>query len=474
GEGETGSDGKEKDGEKKNGKGKNKKSDPDSDKDGEGEGAGGGEEGEEEEEGEKKGSKNKGDKGDEDKGDGKDGEEEEGEESGEENNGSGKKGSVDESEEAGGHGAGGYSYKEQADGDIDWSEIADAAVGQAKAGEDLGLKDGNEAFGEAIGDVTKKEDKDLKRGEAPWRPYDPGLDEAALVQPSRKGKEDDAKRAEDIIKSVRQEIAYLRARLRTVLRAMEMTAIDHGVPKGKSLSSRYLVDTRAAVRSRELPRRAYDQPGIQLDMSFATVMIVDESGSMCSVQKDVTRIFVTLTEPFDGLGCATMAMGFRNGNGRFNSKDPDEKDDDGKTKYHRTDGVHYDIFKNWNERFSAIRWRFANTIANGSTPMADGIQYALNAISKRDEANRVIFVVTDGCPDGGHEPIIRRQIRLAREAGIYIVGVGLGSSSKPVLRLFDDSVYADKIEELPKLLIEKLNKIVDAGGVKRGRRVQKS
>jgi len=371
--------------------------------------------------------------------------------------------------DSGGHGAGGYKYQELADGDDDWSQVADDALEQAESGKGLGLKDSNGAFEEALGGITDKEDQDLEKNEAPWRPYDPSLDEATLVFPSKQGKEHDTAQAQELLKTVRREIAFLRARLRTIIRALEMTSVDHGVPKGKNLSSQYLVDTRTALLSGDLPMRAYDQPGVQIDMSFAAVVVVDESGSMSSVRKDVTRIFCAVTEPFDGLGCATMAMGFRDGRNGPRNLDPKDTG-----TYHRTEGIQYDIFKNWNERFSAVKWRFANTIACGGTPMADGIQFALDAISRRNEANRVIFVVTDGCPNYGHEPIIKRQIRLAREAGIHIIGVGLGGGSSQVIKLFDESIHAPKVMDIPKLLVDKLNRIVDSNGLKRGMRVKKT
>ena len=68
------------------------------------------------------------------------------------------------------------------------------------------------------------------------------------------------------------------------------------------------------------------------------------------------------------------------------------------------------------ERFSQVMWRFANTRGGGSTPMSDGIQYAMMALSQRDEAHRFLFVVTDGCPNGDHVPVIQRQKRLAKAA----------------------------------------------------------
>jgi len=371
-------------------------------------------------------------------------------------------------DEQGDHGAGGHSFKERSDGTDDWSDVADEAIKQPGDDSNLGLKNAESVLGEAIGSAADKEIKDVKRGEAAWNPYDCGLDEAKLVGPSNQGKDYDLQQSDKILQSVRREIAFLRSRLRTIIRALEMTSVDRGVPKGRWLSPSYLVDTHLAIRDREQPRRAYNNPGIQLDMSFATVVIVDESGSMSSSKKDVTRIFCAVTEPFDGLGCPTMAMGFRN---NFDYNPSPNRTDESKT-YHRYDGVRYDIFKTWGERFNAVRWRFANTIADGGTPMADGIQYAIDAISRRDEANRVIFVVTDGNPDGGHKPIIKRQVRLAKEAGIYIVGVGLGQWSKQVIALFEDSIWADDVIKLPTLITRKLNDIIDVRGSKRGRRVK--
>ena len=344
------------------------------------------------------------------------------------------------------------------------------ALQQASSGEGTGLKDAGEALAEALKSEMGKEDRDTHHNEAPWCPYDPGLDSASLVRPSKHGQEHDLAQAEEILRDMQEETRFLRARLRNVIRSLEMTSVTHGVIKGSRLSSRFLVDTRVALLGKETPKRAYDQPGLQIDMSFAVVVVVDESGSMNSRKREVSKIFCAVTEPFDGLGCATLALGFRDSVGAL-AKDRGGPD---KVGCHRSGGVHYDIFKNWNERFPTIKWRFANTRALGGTPMADGIQFAIDAVSKRDEPNRVIFVVTDGNPNPGHAPVIRRQIRLAREAGVYIVGIGLGEGSKNVLTLFDDSIWSEDLKELPKLILDKLNKIVDVGGTKRGCRVKRA
>jgi cobalamin biosynthesis protein CobT len=191
-------------------------------------------------------------------------------------------------------------------------------------------------------------------------------------------------------------------------------------------------------------------------MKMAAAIVMDESGSMNSNRVTAAQIFLTITEPLDGLGSPVLAIGFRNGNSSSTSFQISKEQ-----KYHRYEGVTYDIFKGWNEKFHSIRWRFANTRAMGGTPMADGIQYALMALKARPETHRFIFVVTDGMPDYEHDLVIKRQIRQAKAAGIYLIGVGIGYNATYVQTLFSDSVWSKTITEFPKLLMAKLNDLVD-------------
>jgi uncharacterized protein with von Willebrand factor type A (vWA) domain len=106
--------------------------------------------------------------------------------------------------------------------------------------------------------------------------------------------------------------------------------------------------------------------------------------------------------------------------------------------------------------------------------MADGIQFALDSLNGRKEGHRFVFVITDGAPDGGHEPVIRRQVRLAKEAGIQVVGVGMGAwGAQGVQALFDESVYSEDLAALPHMLVKKLNDLIDRQAAKRGRKMRK-
>jgi hypothetical protein len=137
-------------------------------------------------------------------------------------------------------------------------------------------------------------------------------------------------------------------------------------------------------------------------------------------------------------------------------------------RYHRFGAIGYDIYKGFNERFRTVRWRFANTRAAGGTPMADGIQYALSALSQRKEAHRFLFVVTDGYPNFSHLPVMNYQIRLAKESGVHVIGVGIGAGAEYVKQTFPDHVWTDKMNLFPKLLIEKLSRFIDIQAAKRG------
>jgi hypothetical protein len=354
----------------------------------------------------------------------------------------------------------------------DWDDVANEVLEGAE--DDLGIKDSESALEEAINDAKDKEDgkEKIKDGEAPYKPYDMSLDTVALVPASQGGRASDESRTKELIKSVRTEASFLRARLRQIVRASEMTSVVHGLPRGRDLSERNLVDTKLSLMGGDKPKRAFMDVDEQLDFSVAVAVEIDESSSMSSRKRDATRMMVAVVEPLDQLGAAVMAAGFRNGAAARDSHSIPNED---KSGCHRIHGVHHDVFKTWDESFRSVRYRFANTIAKGSTPMSDGIQFALDEISERDEAFRFVLVITDGAPNAGHLPVIKRQIRLAKEAGIHVVGVGVGRSSHRVRNVFDDFVHAPIFSEAPKKLIAKLNELVDHKILgRRGRRIAKT
>lgn len=352
-------------------------------------------------------------------------------------------------------------------------EVAQQYLDAAQQGSESGLLNNETALGGGVQRELDREEADVQTGEKVWRPADRTMDTIDFVKPSpvnpqtrRGGKADDTEKAREMVTAVRRGSSYLLSRLRNIVVAMEQTATYYGLRKGRGLSERHLVDTFVSLEAGDDPDQAYWDEDEQIDTSMAAVVVMDESGSMASHLQVATQAFITISEPLDKLGCPTMAIGFRDASTRWGGATSGPSD---VTPHaHRNYAVHIDVFKLFGEKFGNVMWRFSRTTADGGTPMSDGIQIALEALSERPEAHRVVFVVTDGEP--ADTSVVRWQIRKARESGILIVGVGIGNGSKSVRKLFDDHVWVEEPHTLSHALAQKLNQLLDFRGLGRGRR----
>ena len=384
---------------------------------------------------------------------------EDGESEGDESEGQ-ESGSDSEEQEDGGKGAGNGASQDDGKtaGDI-LNSLAD------------GLLDYADALEEAVKDLIEEEQANVQKGEKPYRPLDASGDKIIPVTGDpRSGR----KSIEQITKETKKETAYLRSKLRNMFRALETGSRIHGVRKGKLLSERYLVDTFASIRGGSQPSRAFSEETETIDTSIAAYIVVDESTSMDDKLRSTSQILYTLADGLDSINAKFAICGFRQGTSQYVSEGfPTGKELE---LYHRTtETAIHDLFKGFEERFKDVAWKLSNLRATGGTPMADGVELALRAMSTRKEGHRVIFVVTDGSPDGSHAPVLRSQIRRAREAGIQLIGVGLGVGSEYVKTCFPDSVFAYRLDEIPNQLVEKLESLVLEIGTKgRGKTVKET
>jgi nitric oxide reductase activation protein len=322
-----------------------------------------------------------------------------------------------------------------------------------------GLKDGASALESAVDHAKTRENENCKKNESPYRPFSTVNDQVRVAKPTLNGMAQDRTTVEKLVQEIRSECSFLRARLRSIFRANEKVTVSHGVRHGRDLSDRTLVDSAVSLRAKEIPDRAYQRKSARVDNSLAAVVVLDQSASMAwgrDKLQNATKGVLAIVDALDALNCAVEAVGFRDG--------PYQSGDSG--QYHRTNAIKIDVFKGFNERFCSIKHRFAAARAEGGTPMADGLQHGINSLQNRREGHRVIFVVTDGEPNTGHGAVIRRQIRLAREANVHVIGVGIGNEAAYVLQTFDDAVHVQDIKGLPSALIRKLNDIIDVRRVK--------
>jgi hypothetical protein len=336
-----------------------------------------------------------------------------------------------------------------AGGGVGNSKVTAGDVLSQHAATGKGTLDSNSALEAGIREERAKEPATNET--APWRPYSTTQDEIVRVkaQTSRAGS------FTHLANEVRASTVYLRTRLAVLFRALEEAGVEHGVRKGPALSGRMLVNSHCEMVGGSMPTRAYMERTPAVDMSIAAVLVIDESSSMRDKLRETTQVAYTLMDALDSIGAKSMAVGFRSGrhpNSYLSSSEVNG--------YHRTHGMYYDLFKDWSETFKSAAPRLAEIRATGGTPMSDGIEFALRELSTRPEGHRVIFVLTDGQPDSGHSAVIRGQLQRAAEAGILVVGVGLGYGSEYVQHAFPEAVYAPDIAALPKLLVAKLETLV--------------
>ena len=297
----------------------------------------------------------------------------------------------------------------------------------------------------------------------PYRPYSTAHDEIVTVRPSK----EHAASFENIKREARKGTAYLRTRLAVLFRALENSGTEHGVRKGTALSPRMLVDAHCEMLGGTMPTRAYMERTPEMDMSIAAALVIDESSSMKDKLRDTCAAAYTLMDALDSIGAKSMALGFRSKHAH--------KDYYADTRgCHRTHAMYYDVFKSWSDPFKVAAPRLREIRATGGTPMADGVEFALRELSSRPEGHRILFVLTDGQPDSAHARVLKSQLARAAEAGVLVIGVGLGDGSQYVQTTFPDSVFARDLAALPALLVRKLEELVRARhtGAKRGRTVR--
>lgn len=360
----------------------------------------------------------------------------------------------------GGHGASG-------DGGEDLGGIASELLDAMEAGESSGLKDNNSALGDAL----EGEGSDALEGECPWSPYSTEKD--VVYRPAKT--DERKKKAEKMKHSVKTEIAAIRAKLRNKFLQARRPEVMHGVRKGNDLSERRLVNSMIELRSGRRPTRPDWKRVEKEDCSLTAAVVVDESGSMSygSLLKEATRTCIAISEALDTLGAPVMVVGPRNAGPKYQWPDwsvgqqyapyPEGHEMAGCTNYNaplwsRTDSVVIDVFKDWHERASDALPRFAAIQACGSTPLSDGIQFALQELQERTERHRVVFVITDGYPD--NQPCVKWQVRTAAEAGVTIVGIGIGDGASYVRELFPVAVWSPDLAGLPRELLAVLENIM--------------
>ena len=323
--------------------------------------------------------------------------------------------------------------------------------------EESGLMTSNEAL-EAANEGEGEDD--LQAGEFPWSPASTDHDTVKFARSSEESKA----LAQRARKKVRPEVAALRARLRNKFLQARTPKTSHGVRRGQGLSERRLVNSMVELRSGRRPTRPDWRKEIRQECSLSAAVIIDQSGSMSAeLVRCAMQGAIAIAESLDSLGSPCLVAGPRNGGYGYSYQSSGENTytyESGGYKliHHRESNVHIDIFKDWSEGMSTALPRFGSFLSCGSTPLSDGIQFALQELNTRTETHRVVFVITDGCPDAS--AVVTHQIRVAADAGVTVIGLGIGSGASYVQGMFPTHVYSPSVEGVAKKILDVLEGIM--------------
>lgn len=289
------------------------------------------------------------------------------------------------------------------------------------------------------------------KARAPYRPYSPGSDNTIVVPVSEELRPE----AEKLRAEVEGQVCALRTGLRRVVRSLQKTTV-RAADDGTDLFEDHLADTLYELDHGRLPPRAFAAESEQVDPSAAVVVVIDLSDSMKSWVRCAGMVMLAVSLAMEDLRFAVACIGFRDG-APLSLPTAVPRAVAG---CHRKTSVDILVFKHFQERTAAVLPRFAQIRAGSSTPMADGLQAALEAIRTRTEPLRIVLVVTDGLPNGGTEPVIVRQVELAQQGGIHVCGVGVGADAAGVGVLFPRSIHAREFSEVPQRLVAHVRDLI--------------
>ena len=291
---------------------------------------------------------------------------------------------------------------------------------------------------------------ELPKNEKRWHPMTTTADKIVPVS-----KISNHQKYNQLLNENKHIIYQLQTPLRRLLLGLECTYMIHGSPHGKSLSSRKYASTWAAIQQGKKPQNPYQRKSDHLQLSLSASIIIDQSSSMSPNTKELINGVMVLATALHNIHARMEILGF-NTSHFTNNVDALPSG----SQFHRNYPVTIFKYLEYGQSFIPNKDKLLMIHADGSTPTSDAIQIALSNIAKEKSTHRFIIILTDGHPNQGHQEVINRQIRLAKEFGIYLIGVGLGKGTANVVQQFPYAIYCPKIETLAPELLKCITEIL--------------
>lgn len=241
----------------------------------------------------------------------------------------------------------------------------------------------------------------------------------------------------NISEAIRPQVAALRAKITTMLRARKATRFVGDQERGR-------LDAASLYGLRLGDKRVFAQQVPTPEMDTAIQIIVDMSGSMGGhwtydgkmaahggSKSDFARaVAIALSETLDALNIPFEVLGYHNNGGYVHGITREEE-----MMYNRFSAVHLEVFKAFETPYKQVRNALVQIDGGGDNTDGDAIMLAARRIAVRQESRKIMIVLSDGMPlcGGSDARLLERHLRevIAKiiNSGIEIFGLGIQTNA---------------------------------------------
>jgi hypothetical protein len=216
--------------------------------------------------------------------------------------------------------------------------------------------------------------------------------------------------------------------------------------------------------------RVFTQKQEHVSKDTAVSVVIDNSGSMGGQKMDLAMTAgYALCSTLDRVKIAHEVIGFTTGGwyGMPQSMRDAMAEEARKARigWDRTTPIVMPIYKTYDERLTATvkaRFAFMKKAQPGLNGNIDGesLEYAAERLLKRMEKRKVMLVLSDGQPAGGHKsgPHLAAVVKQLGKMGIECIGIGIMDDS--VSKYYPKFTVLRKAEDLPGQVMTEIKKIL--------------
>lgn len=223
---------------------------------------------------------------------------------------------------------------------------------------------------------------------------------------------------------VASQIGALKAKLCSIIRVRAQSRLQGDQERG-------VLDVAALHTLSMGNRKVFAQRTREENLDTAVSILVDVSGSMGPGQWEGTRSYyakhmvIALAETFSALNVPYEALGFTNDDGG-----KEYASVNGALIYGRNIPFQFHLYKGFNESLNQTRHYFDKISGYEQNSDGEAVLFAARRLGARKEARKLLFVVSDGLPTAGHQPLackyLRETIKRVTAAGVEVYGIGAG------------------------------------------------